>query len=64
MTRAEPKIEGRSLEAYRTSAVNLLLSIHHDTEWQEAIEILGLAHRDIERAIRIADIGRNADEAD
>ncbi|KKL66156.1 hypothetical protein LCGC14_2147830 [marine sediment metagenome] len=63
MAQTEPKIEGRSLEEYRTSAVTLLLSIHHNTEWQEAIEILDLAKGDIDKAIQIAEQGDAEDQS-
>ena len=52
-----------TLETKRTTAVTLLLSIHHDTEWQEAIEILDLAKSAIEEAIEVAEEGRNEDES-
>jgi len=51
------------LEEQRTSAITLLLSIKHDTEWQEAIDILDLAKIAIDYAITVAERGRKIDES-
>jgi hypothetical protein len=52
----------RRLEECRTSAVTLLLSIEHNTEWEECIDILELAKTSINDAITAAEEGRDIDE--